>query len=521
MIDTEETIRTAARHHQAGNFDQAEEQYRLVLETQPDNASVLHLLGIIAHQKGDNRLAVDLISKAIAGEPQAAQFHNNLAVALKALGKFKEALNACEKALSLKPDYADAYYNMANLLDSLGRPAAAIELYNHALALAPNDPYIYYNMAVALQKLGRHTDAIENFQHAINLNHNAAEVYRAMAASQKALGRHTDAGTTLAYALSLHPDCAQTHTDLGMQLLLLGNFKQGFSEYRWRLNTTAWIKHCPAEFRWDGSNFANKKLLVRCEQGLGDNIQFVRYLPMVKARGGTVIFGVYQQLYSLLKGFPGVDETVNLSDENQSLVFDLYSPIMDLPGIFGTTLETIPARVPYIFADPAKVEHWRGRISGPGFKVGIFWAGTYETKGKHLRHCKLADFAILSAIDGVSLYSLQKGPGIEQIEQSADRVPVVNLGKDFEDFSDTAAAIENLDLVISVDTSVIHLAGAMGRPTWSLHCFSPDWRWLLNRNDSPWYPTMKLFRQKKLGRWDDVFQEMAEQLKVLVGNKTS
>jgi len=519
MADTAEAIKTAARHLQAGYLEQAEQQCRLVLASQPDNAFALHMLGVIAHQRGDNRLAVDLISNAILNNSRIPQFYNNLGIALRALGKFEEAVQAYQKALMLKPDYADACYNMGNSLASLDRHAAALEQYEKALMFKPDDAYTYYNIGVAMQELGRHAEAVGNFKRAIQLNHDTTEVYRAMAASQKAQGRYADAINTLKQALCLKPDCAHTHTDLGMILLLAGNFTQGWREYRWRLKGTSWGRYFPDTMRWDGSDFAGKKLFVRCEQGLGDNIQFVRYLPMVKARGGTVIFGVYEQLYSLLKDFPGADKTVNLSVENQPLEFDLYAPIMDLPGIFGTTLETIPAEVPYIFADPAKTEFWRSKLSGPGFKVGIVWSGSFGRGGKHLRNCKLTDFAPLSVIDGVKLYALQKGRAAEQIEQSAGRIPVVDLGKQFNDFSDTAAAIENLDLIISVDTSVLHLAGAMGKPTWALQCFAPDWRWLLEREDSPWYPTMRLFRQQKLEQWDDVFHRMAGQLRILVAKQ--
>jgi len=452
--------------------------------------------------------------------PQAPHFYNNLGVALKALGKYEEAVQAFEKVLSLKPGYANAHFNLGNVLALLNRYEIALEQYEIALSLKPDNAFTYYNIAVTMQNLDRHAEAVKNFKHTIDLGHNDTEVSRAMAASQKALGRYTHAISTLRQALHIKPHCGSTHTDLGMLLLLIGNFAQGWSEYRWRLKNTSWGKHFPDTMRWDGSNFAGKKLLVRCEQGLGDNIHFVRYLPLVKERGGTVIFGVYDQLYNLLKDFPGVDETVNLSIENQHMEFDLYAPIMDLPGNFNTTLETIPSRVPYIFADPVKVRHWRNQLAGPDFKVGIVWSGSSGKGGKHLRNCELADFARLASIDGIKLYSLQKGQAAEQLEQLRNEFPVVNLGRHFNDFSDTAAAIENLDLIISVDTSVLHLAGAMGKSTWALQHFSPDWRWMLDRDDSPWYPTMKLFRQKELNHWENVFSSVEEQLRTLLTKQT-
>ena len=516
MIDITETIKIADQHYLGGNIQQAEQLYRLILQSQPDNASAFHMLGVIAHQRGDNHLAVDLLSKAVESNSQVAQYYNNLGVALKALDRFEEAMQAYEKALLLKPNYADAYYNLGNALASLGRYAAAVEQYKQGLLFNPRDACTYYNIGVAMQELGRHAEAVENFEQAIRSGYDSTEVYRAMASSHQALGRYNAAVSILRQALRLKPDCAFTHTDMGMILLLEGDFLQGWKEYRWRLDDCRWTRHFSDALRWDGSSFAGKRLLVRCEQGIGDNIHFVRYLPMVKERGGTVIFAIYKELYSLLKDFPGVDEAVNLSDKDCNLIFDLNTPMMDLAGIFGTTLDTIPNQVPYIFAEPYKVECWRKRLSGPGFKVGIVWSSSPGRGGKHLRNCNLIDFSVISKIEGVKLYSLQKGPAAEEIEQSAGNIPIVDLARQFEDFSDTAAAIENLDLIISVDTSVLHLAGAMGKPTWSLQCFAPDWRWMLDRDDSPWYPTMRLFRQQELGNWDDVFRRLAEQLQILV-----
>lgn len=519
MLDIAETIKIAVQHHQANRLEQAEQLCQLVLRSQSDNASALHILGLIAHQRGSNHLAVDLISKAVASNSQVPQFHNNLGVALKALGKFEEAVQAYEKALLLKPDYADACYNIANSLESLGRHTAAVQQYKQALLLKPDDAHTYYNMGIAMQMLGHHAEAIENFNRAIQINPDSAGAYRAMAVSQQIQGRYPEAISSLNRALHLEPDCARTHTDLGMVLLRTGNFTEGWPEYRWRLENSFWMKHYNDASRWNGSNFAGKRLLVRCEQGLGDNIQFVRYLPMVKSRGGTVVFGAFKQLYSLLKDSPGIDEIVNISVRTQPLVFDLYSPIMDLPGIFGTMLETIPAQVPYIHADHRKAAYWRQKLPGTDFKVGIVWSGSPAYKSKHLRDCKLADFAPLSEIDGVKLYALQKGGAAQQIEQFAGKIPVVNLGEQFDDFSDTAAAIENLDLVISVDTSVAHLAGAMGKPVWLILTCTPAWQWLLDRDDNPWYPTMRLFRQQKLGQWNDVFHRVAGQLRILLARQ--
>ncbi|MHC4559809.1 MAG: glycosyltransferase family 9 protein, partial [Planctomycetota bacterium] len=302
--------------------------------------------------------------------------------------------------------------------------------------------------------------------------------------------------------------------------LLSGNYIEGWKGYRRRRNTDLKALtdyHRSGKPRWDGSSFEGKRLFVHYEQGLGDNIQFIRYLPMVKARGGTVIFETIKPLIGLLQGFPGVDELVEyFPDKKSSVDFDVYTSLLDMPNIFGTTLETIPAEVPYIRAEPAKTQYWRNRLAGPDFKVGIVWAGSPVHGNDRYRSCILACFEPLTKIAGLQLYGLQKGKAAAQMDELAETIPLTNISKEFGDFTDTAAAIENLDIVISVDTSVLHLAGAMGKPVWALLPFAPEWRWMLNREDSPWYPTMRLFRQRSWSQWDPVFQQVAEELRIIV-----
>jgi hypothetical protein len=261
-----------------------------------------------------------------------------------------------------------------------------------------------------------------------------------------------------------------------------------------------------------------KRLLVHYEQGFGDNIQFIRYLPMVKRRGGTVICEMLPPLAGLLAGFAGIDELTYASAERAPATeFDLYVPLLELPRIFGTTMGTIPAGVPYLHADPAKVEYWRRCLAGRAFRVGIVWAGKPVHTEDRARSCHVRDFLRLSKIPGLRLFGLQKGIAAGQAKDLAGKIALTDLGGDLNDFTDTAAVIENLDLVISVDTAVLHLAGAMGKPAWAILPCSPDWRWMLERADSPWYPTMRLFRQRSCGDWDDVFQRVSEELQRLAG----
>ncbi|MHC4532634.1 MAG: tetratricopeptide repeat protein [Planctomycetota bacterium] len=630
MSTTTETIENATQHHQDVHLRQAEQMYRLILQSNPDNPVALHSLGVIAHQKGNHDAAVELISKAIANNPQIPQFHNTLGLIFEVLEKYEEAVAAYQMAVSIKPDYTEAYHNMAVALQSQNQYVAAVEkckqavsikpdyaeayntmafslekqqqyteaikyykkavqfkpdfaeAYNHlgvllnaqghpaeainnykqalwldqnyaevhnnlgialkeqkqfteaiscfekAIQLEPDFAEAYYNLANSLRDETRSTEAIENYRKAVRLKPDYAEAYNHLGVVLNAQGGYAEnienleAIENYRRALQLNPDFAEAHWNLSLVLLRTGRLIEGWKEYKWRRNPKLDIATYPHSFetpRWDGLQFKGKRLLVHYEQGLGDTLHFVRYVPMVKARGGTVILEVRKPLYKLLQSFSGVDELIEASLDNKPVVkFDYHVSLMDLPKIFETTLETIPAEVPYINCCPTKAEYWRKRLTGADFKVGVVWAGSPTHGNDRYRSCTLKHFAPLIEVDSVRLYGLQKGEAAAQTEELANEMAITNLGTEFEDFADTAAAIENLDMVISVDTSVLHLAGAMGKPAWALLPFSPDWRWMLDRMDSPWYPTMKLFRQKKWGQWEPVVQDIAEELRTKATN---
>ncbi len=487
-----------------------------------DDPFALHELGLIAYQKGQYDRAVEFIGKAIAKNCRIPEFHNNIGVVLDEQGQYTAAIENYRRAIQLKPDYVEAYNNLGIALRVQGEFDEAIECYRQAMQLRPELAELYCNLADVQRDLGLCSEAIVNYDRSIRLK----------------------------------PDCAPAHWNKSLALLLSGNFTEGLTEYKWRRNAglkiTTYPHHYPDVHRdWDGSSFQGKRLLVHYEQGLGDTLQFVRYLPMVKSRGGTVILEVRKPLYKLLQDFAGVDELVMGSfDHKTDVQFDLHTSLMDLPGIFATTLETIPSKVPYIYTDPAKMECCKEKFAKHGFKVGIVWAGSPAHAKNHTRSCSLQDLAPLARIPHVQLYSLQKGPVAQKlkdtqfwmlrrgasldprfcgdtgystsIENQESRIEIVNLADQLHDFADTAGVIENLDLVISVDTAVLHLAGAMGKPVWALLGYTPDWRWMLGRHDSPatarfavtspWYPTMRLFRQTKLGDWTTVLNHVAEEL---------
>ncbi len=322
-------------------------------------------------------------------------------------------------------------------------------------------------------------------------------------------------------AIRPKPDYTDAHWNRSLALLLSARLSEGWKEYQRRYDDLNTINpYYSQKTLWDGSSFAGKTLFVRYQQGLGDNIQFVRYLSMVKERGGTVIYETKKPLTNLLRPLDGIDELVEASSNGRPAAsFDLHVSLMDLPRVFGATIETIPSNVPYLYADPAKAQVWRNRIVRKDLTVGIVWAGGPAHRNDRNRSCTLADFAPLAEIDGIQLYGLQKGNGLRQWDMSSTEIIAANIGEEFEDFTDTAAAIENMDLVVSVDTAVLHLAGAMGKPVWALLPFAPDWRWMLERQDTPWYPTMRLFRQKSPGCWPDVFADVKKELQVLAGKK--
>jgi tetratricopeptide (TPR) repeat protein len=534
---------------------EAVENYRQLLRTDPNHAEVYVNIGIALKAQGRFDEAIAHYKQAIYLKPQLVEAHYNLANLLKEQERYAEAIENYTQAVRLKPDFYQAYYNLGNTLRSSGQFSEAIDNYRQAVRLKGDYTAAYNNLAMTLKDVGRIGEAIENYREAIRLKPDYAEAHNNLGIAFKDQGRLAEAVESYRRAVSLRPHYAEAHNNMGIALhasgehdralecfeqaiqlapdhaqarwnrslvlLLKGRFTEGWEEYQWRrrinLATSAY-PHTLDKPRWDGKPFAGKRLLVHYEQGLGDNLQFVRYLPTVKQLGGTVVFETPRSMYGLLRAFDGIDELVEASPERPPDVeFDSYTSLMDLPGIFGTTLETIPADVPYIYADSAKVEHWRGRLCGSHFKVGIVWAGRptgpNEVLSLQHRSCGLKHFEVLADVAGVALYGLQKGPPAAQVDELSEQIIVGNLAEQFDDFADTAGVIENLDLVICIDTSVAHLAGAMGKPVWVLLKSDADWRWLLDRQDSPWYPTMRLFRQRRPGDWSEVLSRVAGELR--------
>jgi hypothetical protein len=333
----------------------------------------------------------------------------------------------------------------------------------------------------------------------------------------QALGKTKEAVAAFRRSIELKPDYANAHTNLGMGLLRLGELPKGFDEYEWRWKVPTWPSR-PRSFArplWDGRPLHGRSILLHTEQGLGDNIQFVRYAPQIQALGGRVILACPPRLRRLFQTMAGIDLIV--TDVGSTVEFDVHAPLLSLPRILGTTINDIPAEVPYLSAESALVAAWRERLGRRrGYRVGITWQGNPQFKDDDTRSLPLACFVPLARMPGVEIFCLQKEYGREQLTELPDDVHVEDLGPELDDLADTAGVMMNLDLVITSCTSVAHLAGALGRPTWVALELVPCWRWLMDREDCPWYPTARLFRQHGRGEWKDVFRRIEVALASLV-----
>jgi Family of unknown function (DUF6165)/Tetratricopeptide repeat len=373
-------------------------------------------------------------------------------------------------------------------------------------------------VGLVMSERGRYWEAIERLSRALSLQPDLVPSHNGIGRCYFLLGELPRALAHFDTALRLQPDHSFAHFNRGMVLLKLGRYHEGWLEYEWRWNCRLIAKPEIPRPRWDGSPLKGRSILIHTEQGLGDVLQFVRFLPQLKRQGGRIILACQKALHVLLKPLPFVDEWFPI-DEPGAITFEMYCPMLSLPGMLDIDEATIPRDIPYVFADETRKDRWRPRIGSiPGFKVGLAWQGSPTFHGDELRSIPLSQFAPLAGVGGVTLVSLQKGTGVEQIEPTHGRVPLKVFPELDQDgaFVDSAAIVQYLDLIITSDSAVAHLAGALGRPVWVVLGVSCDWRWQVERSDSPWYPTMRLFRQKTMGDWASVFREVAEALRVEV-----
>jgi Tfp pilus assembly protein PilF len=471
------TLDLAEQHFAAGRLSEAEPLFRRVLGVSGDDVRVLHVLGHIARQQGRAAASVECYAAAVALDPDNAQLHNNLAEAQQALGQHEAAIASYRRASMLAPDEPAIHFNLGALLHALHRMHEAAESLECSIALRPDVILTRSELCPVLCSLGRYEDALVH--------------YRA--------------------ALAIEPENWTARYLEALAMLALGDFTAGWEahEVRWRSQLGAERRRLFPQPYWLGEDIApGQTILLHAEQGLGDTLQFVRYAPLVAARGARVLLEVQPTLVPLLKNLPGIAGLYARGDALPP--FDLQSSMMSMPRAFRTTVATVPASVPYLTPPPERVALWRERLGPPqGHRIGIAWSGTPEPWNRAM---PLALLAPLTERTGCELHVLQTEL-LPQDCATLDKLPHVrDHSGTLTDFADTAAIISLMDLVISIDTATAHLAGAMGKPTWTMLPLGPDYRWMLQRTDSPWYPTMRLFRQPALHDWPSVVADIIRAL---------
>jgi len=483
-----------------GLFADAEAYFREVLRLWPDHAGSLNNLGTAVLRQGRVQEAERYYRRARALEPNDCAILNNLGNLLWEQGRLEQALRRYRRAIRLQPDHAAALSNLGVTLSDLGRFDEALVPIRQSLRLLPDSPEGHVNLGITLARQGKLDEALLCYEQ----------------------------------ALGLRPDFPEARRNRAYIWLARGDFERGWAEYEWRQKCPRFRPLTVNRPRWTGEDLQGRSILLHAEQGLGDTLQVIRFAPLVRRRGGRVLVACHPPLVPLLARCPDVDLVVDWKKPLPDC--DVHAPLMSLPALFGTTLDNLPAEIPYLSVDTTTVEYWRPVVAralglAPGdepssqtkparvFKIGIAWQGNRANQVDSWRSVPLTHFAHLAEIPGVRLISLQKDDGVEQLARLGGRFPVAELrqpdrdGEDRRDFLDTAAVMSQLDLVVTPDTATAHLAGSLGVRVWVALPTASDWRWLLDREDSPWYPTMRLFRQTTFRDWDGVFERMAGTLR--------
>jgi tetratricopeptide (TPR) repeat protein len=538
-MTTPSLIDLAKEHHRAGRLDLAEPLYLQLLAAEPDHGEVLSLLGTLYIQMNRHSDAELILRRAVAVNPNSPECLFNLGLAFSGTQQWPEAVDTLTKSISLRQDYAPAHNAIGNALRNLRRFDKAIAAHQRAVEIQPGSAGFWNNLAIALQSADRYPEAIDAFRKALELNPKYAEGWcnlgnalwrdqqldeSAKAARQaielredfpdawgnlgnalQSLGDYAGARAAFERGLGFRPDGAELHWNYSLLLLLLGKYGQAWEEYEWRRRVPE-FQLTIARFdrpMWDGRPLDGKRILIHAEQGFGDTIHFARYLAPVIARGGKVIVHCQGALTRLLSSIPGIESIVGPGQPVAD--FDLHCPLLSLPHILKTPDPYWPG--PYLFAPVGKSE---GK-----FKIGLIWSGRSHLPGRSIPLSMLAPLAD----PRVEFYSLQVEEGLQEAESPPSGMKLINAGATVRDFADTAALMNGLDLIISIDTAAAQLAGALGRPVWVLLKFVPDWRWMLDGPSTPWYPTARLFRQTKRDDWSGPVREISAELKKLLDSR--
>lgn len=491
----------AVAQSRMGKRDAALASYNRALAVQPDNASALTNRGAALHELKRFDEALASYDHALAAQPDYAEAFYNRGITLKELKRFEEALASYDRAVSLRPDYYEALYNRGNVLQELKRFEEALASYDNALKVRPGNVAALINRGNSLRDLKRFEEALASNNRALAARPDYAVALSARGVTLAEMKRFEEALASYDRAVTIQPDYAEAHYNESLCLLLTGDFERGWRKHEWRWKTEQLMKKKRnyAQPLWLGSgDIAGKTILLHAEQGFGDTIQFCRYVPLVANCGARVILEVPRPLHALLTTLAASAHVVSGGDLLPD--FDMHCPLLSLPLAFGTRLDTIPQATPYLSVSSSTTLDWMRRI-GPKRRpwIGLAWSGNPAHKNDYKRSIRLNSLRPLLELDATFI-------GLQKDVRAEDPIALnfLHFGDSLGDFSETAALISNLDLIVSVDTSVAHLAGALAKPTWILLPFVPDWRWLLERNDSPWYSTVRLFRQDDTREWDNV-----------------
>ncbi len=512
-------LEAALLHHRANRLDDAERIYRQILSGRPNHSDALHFLGVIHGQKGQPQQALELIGRAIQLRPEVASYHANFGEFSRHAGNFDQSLVSFRHAISLKGDEAGFHNGLGVTLAEGRQIEAAITEFRSAIRLKSDYADAHNNLGGALRDAGRLDESLDAIRTAIKLQPQMARAFNHLGLVLHDKGQYQEAVRAYSTALSLQQNYARAHSNLSQTYLLLGDYERGWKEFEWRLGVPSIAGPRRSDRpRWDGGDLAGRTIFLYSEQGYGDVIQFVRFIPELVNRGGKIVLGCPAELSLLFQGLGQI-----VIPGQQIPPHDVHCSLLSLGAILGISSQSIPAPIPYLKADPQLADEWSKRFdsSDQRLRVGLVWGGSATHTNDRNRSIKLKQFAPLASVTTTAFYSLQKGEPAAEASDPPPGMQLVDWTAELNDFADTAALIQNLDLLITVDTAVAHLAGAMGKQVWLLIPFVPDWRWMLERFDSPWYPTMRLFRQKSVGDWEEVLQRARGELARFVVTRAS
>ncbi len=514
------SIAQAFASYQQGKLADAEAVCTRILAAAPGDFDALHLLGLLRHQQMRDAEALELIGAVLKRAPRSPEVLNNYGLILAALARHEEALAHFDRALAISAGYLHALKNRARALKALSRHEQALAAHEAVLAAKPDELDALNECGGLHLRLGRPAAAIACYDRALAIAPRLVQLHINRATALAAARRFDDALHGLASAIAIQPDCAEAHYRASLIHLRRGDFKHGWRGFAWRLRTerAPKMRQVAAPLWLGGQPLDGKTILLLSEQGFGDTIQFLRYAPLVAALGAAVILDVPCELKALAAAVPGVAAVFDHDEPTPPV--DFYSPLLSLPLSFQTELATVPANVPYLRPSDDRLRRWRERMPQNGRRtVGICWAGSKAHLNDHNRSIGLDRFARILAVPNLNFVSVQKE--ISEAEAAILRDHhVAALGRELRDFADTAAVLAMLDLLVAVDTSVAHLAGALGKAVALLLPFAPDWRWMDDRSESPWYPTMRLFRQATIGDWDGVLERLCRELSAMAARTT-